>query len=111
VGECYNIGGWNEKANLDVVHTLCDILDQLQPRTDGKAYAEQITYVKDRPGHDRRYAMDASKMERELGWKPRETFETGIRKTVRWYLSNQSWVEGVTSGAYRQWLDKHYGRD
>ena len=109
VGECYNIGGWNEKANLDVVKTLCTILDELQPRADGKAYAEQITYVKDRPGHDRRYAMDASKMERELGWKPRETFETGIRKTVQWYLDNQSWVEGVTSGAYRQWLDKHYG--
>jgi dTDP-glucose 4,6-dehydratase len=109
VGECYNIGGWNEKANLDVVNTLCTILDELQPRADGKAYAEQITYVKDRPGHDRRYAMDASKMERELGWKPRETFETGIRKTVQWYLANQSWVEGVTSGTYRQWLDKHYG--
>jgi dTDP-glucose 4,6-dehydratase len=109
VGECYNIGGWNEKANLDVVNTLCTILDELQPRTDGMAYAEQITYVKDRPGHDRRYAMDASKMDRELGWKPRETFETGIRKTVQWYLSNQSWVEGVTSGTYRQWLDKHYG--
>jgi len=108
-GECYNIGGWNEKANLDVVNTLCTILDELQPRADGKAYAEQITYVKDRPGHDRRYAMDASKMERELGWKPRETFETGIRKTVQWYLDNQSWVEGVTSGTYRQWLDKHYG--
>ena len=109
VGECYNIGGWNEKANLDVVNTLCNILDELLPRSDGKPYAEQITYVKDRPGHDRRYAMDASKMERELGWKPRETFETGIRKTVQWYLANQSWVEGVTSGAYRQWLDKHYG--
>jgi len=109
VGECYNIGGWNEKANLDVVNTLCSILDELQPRADGKAYTEQITYVKDRPGHDRRYAMDASKMERELGWKPRESFETGIRKTVQWYLSNQSWVEGVTSGTYRQWLDKHYG--
>ena len=111
VGECYNIGGWNEKANLDVVRTLCGILDELQPRSDGKSYSEQIAYVKDRPGHDRRYAMDASKMQRELGWKPLETFETGIRKTVKWYLANQSWVEGVTSGAYRQWLDKHYGRD
>jgi dTDP-glucose 4,6-dehydratase len=109
VGECYNIGGWNEKANLDVVHTLCNILDELQPRADGMPYAEQINFVKDRPGHDRRYAMDASKMECELGWKPRETFETGIRKTVQWYLDNQAWVEGVISGAYRQWLDKHYG--
>ena len=109
VGACYNIGGWNQKANLDVVNTLCTILDELQPRTDGTSYAEQITYVKDRPGHDRRYAMDASKMESELGWKPQETFETGIRKTVQWYLANQPWVEGVTSGDYRQWLDQHYG--
>jgi len=109
VGACYNIGGWNEKANLDVVNTLCTILDELQPRTNGTSYAEQITYVKDRPGHDRRYAMDASKMESELGWKPQETFETGIRKTVQWYLANQPWVEGVTSGDYRQWLVQHYG--
>jgi dTDP-glucose 4,6-dehydratase len=109
VGETYNIGGWNEKPNLDVVHTLCSVLDELKPRADGKRYAEQITYVKDRPGHDRRYAIDARKIERDLGWKPQETFETGIRKTVLWYLSNQAWVEGVTSGAYRQWLGKHYG--
>jgi len=109
VGETYNIGGWNEKTNLEVVNTLCAVLDELQPRADGKRYAEQITYVKDRPGHDRRYAIDARKIERELGWTPQETFETGIRKTVQWYLSNQSWVEGVTSGAYRQWVGQQYG--
>jgi len=109
VGETYNIGGWNEKPNLEVVHTLCAVLDELRPRADGKAYAEQITYVKDRPGHDRRYAIDARKIERELGWKPQETFETGIRQTVAWYLANPAWVEGVTSGAYRQWLGLHYG--
>jgi dTDP-glucose 4,6-dehydratase len=109
LGETYNIGGWNEKANLEVVHTLCSILDELSPRTDGKPYVDQITYVKDRPGHDRRYAIDATKIERELGWKPAETFETGIRKTVQWYLDNQSWVQNITSGAYRQWMDKNYG--
>lgn len=109
VGETYNIGGWNEKANFDVVNTLCAVLDELKPRADGKHYAEQITYVKDRPGHDRRYAIDARKIERELGWKPQETFETGIRKTVQWYLDNQDWVEGVTSGSYRQWMGKQYG--
>ena len=108
VGEVYNVGGWNEKANLDVVHTLCTILDELSPRADGKPYKEQITYVKDRPGHDRRYAIDASKIERELGWKPAETFETGIKKTVQWYLDNQSWVENVTSGAYQNWVGKQY---
>jgi dTDP-glucose 4,6-dehydratase len=111
VGETYNIGGWNEKPNLEVVQTLCAVLDELQPRADGKCYAEQITYVKDRPGHDRRYAIDARKIERDLGWKPQETFETGIRKTVQWYLSNQAWVEGVTSGAYRQWVGKQYAED
>jgi dTDP-glucose 4,6-dehydratase len=109
VGEVYNVGGWNEKSNLDVVHTLCAILDELKPRTDGKPYKEQITYVKDRLGHDRRYAIDASKIERELGWKPAETFETGIRKTVQWYLDNQGWVWNVTSGAYRDWVRKNYG--
>jgi dTDP-glucose 4,6-dehydratase len=109
VGEVYNVGGWNEKANLDVVHTLCAILDELSPRADGKPYKEQITYVKDRPGHDRRYAIDATKIERELGWKPAETFETGIKKTVQWYLENQSWVENVTSGAYKNWVGKQYG--
>ncbi len=109
LGETYNVGGWNEKPNLDVVHTLCTILDELSPRADGKPYKEQITYVKDRPGHDRRYAIDATKIERELGWKPAETFETGIRKTVQWYLDNQPWVVNVTSGAYRDWLGKQYG--
>jgi len=109
LGEVYNIGGWNEKANLDVVHTLCDILDELQPRSDGRQYKSQITYVQDRPGHDRRYAIDATKIERELGWKPAETFETGIRKTVQWYLDNRDWVDNVTSGAYREWLERQYG--
>lgn len=108
VGEVYNVGGWNEKANLDVVHTLCAILDELQPRSDGKSYAEQITYVTDRPGHDRRYAIDAGKLERELGWKPAETFDTGIRKTVQWYLGHQDWVNNVLSGDYQSWLDKNY---
>lgn len=108
LGETYNIGGWNEMANLDVVRTICSILDELKPRLEGKAYAEQITFVRDRPGHDRRYAIDARKIEAELGWRPQESFETGIRKTVAWYLANQAWVEGVTSGAYRQWLDKQY---
>jgi dTDP-glucose 4,6-dehydratase len=109
VGEVYNVGGWNEMANLEVVGTLCDILDALSPRADGRSYREQIAFVTDRPGHDRRYAIDARKLERELGWKPRETFESGIRKTVRWYLDNQAWVENVTSGAYREWVGKHYG--
>ncbi|WP_374555650.1 dTDP-glucose 4,6-dehydratase [Aquitalea pelogenes] len=109
LGETYNVGGWNEKANLDVVHTICTILDTLRPKADGTGYAEQITYVQDRPGHDRRYAIDARKLERELGWKPAETFESGIRKTVEWYLDNQDWVSNVTSGNYRQWLEQHYG--
>lgn len=109
LGETYNVGGWNEKANLDVVHTICSILDTLRPKADGTGYAEQITYVQDRPGHDRRYAIDARKLERELGWKPAETFESGIRKTVEWYLDNQEWVSNVTSGNYRQWLEQHYG--
>ncbi|MBU1363478.1 MAG: dTDP-glucose 4,6-dehydratase [Gammaproteobacteria bacterium] len=108
VGETYNVGGWNEKPNLDVVHTLCAILDELSPRADGKPYVEQITYVTDRPGHDRRYAIDATKIERELGWKPAETFETGIKKTVQWYLDNQAWVANVTSGAYQNWVGKQY---
>jgi dTDP-glucose 4,6-dehydratase len=108
LGETYNIGGWNEKANIDVVKTICQILDELKPRADGKTYAEQITFVKDRPGHDRRYAIDASKVERELGWRPAETFNTGIKKTVQWYLNNSAWVEGVVSGSYRDWLQKQY---
>ena len=108
VSEVYNVGGWNEKANLEVVRTLCAILDELQPRSDGKSYTSQITFVKDRPGHDRRYAIDATKLERELGWKPAETFETGIRKTVQWYLDNPNWVSNVTSGNYRNWLELNY---
>jgi dTDP-glucose 4,6-dehydratase len=109
LGEVYNVGGWNEKANLDVVHTLCDILDELDPKGEG-SYRDQITYVQDRPGHDRRYAFDARKLERELGWKPAETFESGIRKTVQWYLDNQPWVKNVQSGEYQNWLDKNYAQ-
>ncbi len=108
VGETYNVGGWNEKPNLDVVQTICAILDELRPKADGGRYSDQITFVKDRPGHDRRYAIDARKLERELGWKPAETFETGIRKTIAWYLENQDWVRNVTSGAYREWVGKQY---
>ena len=108
LGETYNIGGWNEKANLDVVNTICSILDELKPRSDGKSYADQIAFVKDRPGHDRRYAIDAGKIERELGWLPAETFDTGIRKTVQWYLDNSEWVQGVVAGSYRDWLEKQY---
>jgi dTDP-glucose 4,6-dehydratase len=107
VGETYNIGGWNEKTNLDVVHTLCDILDQEKPKASG-SYRDQITFVQDRPGHDQRYAIDATKIERELGWKPAETFETGIRKTVQWYLEHQIWVDNVTSGEYKNWIGKNY---
>jgi dTDP-glucose 4,6-dehydratase len=110
VGEVYNVGGWNEKANLEVVTTLCDMLDALRPRADGRSYREQIAFVADRPGHDRRYAIDAGKLERELGWKPAETFESGMRKTVRWYLDHQDWVANVTSGAYRDWVGKQYGQ-
>lgn len=108
VGETYNVGGWNEKANLEVVNHICATLDQSAPRSDGRSYREQISFVKDRPGHDRRYAIDATRLERELGWKPAETFETGIAKTVRWYLDNQAWVENVASGAYREWLSQQY---
>ncbi len=108
VGETYNVGGWNEKPNLEVAQILCAILDELSPRADAKSYKEQITYVADRPGHDRRYAIDATKINRELGWKPSETFETGIRKTVEWYLDHQDWVNNVTSGAYQHWLEKQY---
>ena len=111
LGETYNIGGWNEKTNLAVVQTICQILDKLRPRIDGKSYAQQITFVKDRPGHDRRYAIDASKIERELGWRPAETFDSGIRKTIQWYLDNPIWIEGVVSGSYRDWLQKQYSYD
>jgi len=108
IGETYNVGGWNEKTNLEVVETLCAILDELKPKSDGKSYADQITFVKDRPGHDRRYAINASKIERELGWKPQETFETGLRKTVLWYLEHETWVNYVVSGEYQHWLEKQY---
>jgi dTDP-glucose 4,6-dehydratase len=107
VGETYNIGGWNEKRNIEIVELICDIVDDMTTRR-GTARRELITFVKDRPGHDRRYAMDASKIERELGWRPRETFESGISKTVRWYLENDDWVRDVTSGSYRQWIETHY---
>lgn len=108
-GETYNVGGWNEKPNLEIVHTVCALLDELRPRADGTPYREQITHVADRPGHDRRYAIDARKLEHELGWKPAETFESGIRKTVMWYLDHQPWVANVLSGGYRDWVAKHYG--
>ncbi|GAA6117976.1 dTDP-glucose 4,6-dehydratase [Acidovorax sp. FG27] len=108
VGETYNVGGWNEKPNIEIVHTVCALLDEMSPRPDGKPYKDQITYVTDRPGHDRRYAIDARKLERELGWKPAETFETGIRKTVEWYLTHRDWVSDVQSGAYREWVEKQY---
>ncbi len=108
LGETYNVGGWNEKPNIEIVKTVCALLDELRPRADGQPYASQITYVTDRPGHDRRYAIDARKLEAELGWKPAETFETGIRKTVQWYLANPQWVADVQSGAYREWVSKQY---
>ncbi|ALK91027.1 MAG: dTDP-glucose 4,6-dehydratase [Pseudomonadota bacterium] len=108
LGETYNVGGWNEKPNIEIVNTVCALLDEMRPRSDGQSYATQITYVKDRPGHDRRYAIDARKLEKELGWKPAETFETGIRKTVAWYLDNAEWVANVQSGAYREWVTKQY---
>ncbi|MEQ1530055.1 MAG: dTDP-glucose 4,6-dehydratase [Methylococcales bacterium] len=108
LAETYNVGGWNEKPNIDIVNIVCALLDELRPRADKKSYAEQITYVTDRPGHDRRYAIDAGKIERELGWRPAETFESGIRKTVQWYLDNPEWVANVQSGAYRDWVEKQY---
>lgn len=104
-GETYSVGGWNEKTNLDVVNTLCAILDELKPRADGQSYDTQITFVKDRLGHDRRYAIDARKLEKDLGWKPQETFETGIKKTVQWYLDNKVWVDQIISGKYLNWSD------
>jgi dTDP-glucose 4,6-dehydratase len=108
LGETYNIGGGSEKTNLDVVKTICGFLDQEQPRSDGKSYSEQIIYVNDRPGHDRRYAIDATKIRNELDWIPQETFESGLRKTVNWYLNNREWSARVTSGAYRDWILKNY---
>lgn len=107
VGETYNIGGHNEKKNLDVVHTICELLDEIVPKEG--SYRDQLTYVTDRPGHDRRYAIDAAKISDELGWKPQETFESGIRKTVEWYLNNTQWVENVKSGAYKTWIEQNYG--
>ena len=108
-GETYNIGGWNEQTNISIVQRICALLDERRPRADGASYATQITHVKDRPGHDRRYAIDARKIEQQLGWRPAETFETGIRKTVDWYLENAEWVTQVQSGAYRDWVNKQYG--
>lgn len=108
VGEVYNVGGWNEKTNIDIVRTLCRMLDAKQPRANGQSYADLITYVADRPGHDIRYAIDATKIATELAWKPAETFETGIEKTVNWYLANQDWVNNITSGDYRNWIQTHY---
>ncbi|MEP6588485.1 MAG: dTDP-glucose 4,6-dehydratase [Polaromonas sp.] len=108
LGEVYNIGGWNEKPNIEIVKTVCALLDELRPKADGSSYSTQISYVKDRPGHDRRYAIDASKIERELAWRPAETFDTGIRKTVQWYLANPEWVAHVQSGAYRDWVQTQY---
>jgi dTDP-glucose 4,6-dehydratase len=108
LGEVYNVGGWNEKPNIEIVKTICQLLDQMRPKADGSSYAQQITYVTDRPGHDRRYAIDARKLEAELGWKPAETFDSGIRKTVEWYLANPEWVAHVQSGAYREWVNKQY---
>ena len=108
LGETYNVGGWNEKTNLQIVHAVCALLDEMQARADGKPYAAQINFVADRPGHDRRYAIDARKISDELGWKPAETFETGLRKTVRWYLDHPEWVQEVQSGTYRQWISHQY---
>jgi dTDP-glucose 4,6-dehydratase len=108
IGETYNVGGWNEKTNLEVVESLCAILDELKPKLNGKSYSDQITFVKDRLGHDRRYAIDASKLERELGWKPEETFESGVRKTVIWFLENSDWINHVVSGEYQHWINNHY---
>jgi dTDP-glucose 4,6-dehydratase len=108
-GQTYNIGGNQEKTNLEVVNTICMHLDALRPRSDGRAYADQITFVKDRPGHDRRYAINAHKIQQELNWQPQETFESGLKKTIQWYLDNPEWVQHVTSGQYRHWLEKHYG--
>ena len=108
LGETYNVGGWNEKTNLDVVRTICTLLDELKPRADAKGYVEQITYVTDRPGHDRRYAIDASKLKNELGWGPKIQATEGLRMTAEWYLKNEEWMENVTSGAYQAYYDEMY---
>jgi len=110
IGETYFIGGNCEKKNIEIVETICDILDEIKPNPNGKSYKDQITYVKDRPGHDFRYAMDITKIKKELGWQPKESFESGIRKTINWYLNNQQWVKRITSGEYRKWISKNYGR-
>jgi dTDP-glucose 4,6-dehydratase len=109
-GETYNVGGWNEKPNIEIVKTICALLDELRPRPDGKSYREQVSYVTDRPGHDRRYAIDASKIHQQLGWKPQETFDSGIRKTVQWHLDHADWVAQVQSGAYRDWVQTNYAQ-
>jgi dTDP-glucose 4,6-dehydratase len=108
VGETYNIGGCNEQANIDVVKMICSILDELQPRADGRSYQTQISFVTDRPGHDKRYAIDASKIRHDLAWLPKETFASGLEKTIRWYLAHPDWIEHVTSGSYRDWIKQHY---
>jgi dTDP-glucose 4,6-dehydratase len=108
IGATYNVGGANERTNLDVVRMICELLDELRPRRDGASYQRQITFVQDRPGHDRRYAVDSTRIREELGWRPRETLESGLRKTVTWYLENAEWTDGVVSGAYRSWIDLHY---
>jgi dTDP-glucose 4,6-dehydratase len=110
LGETYNVGGWNEKPNIEIVKTICALLDELRPRPDGKSYREQVSYVTDRPGHDRRYAIDATKIHQQLGWKPTETFDSGIRKTVQWYLDHADWVSQVQSGSYRDWVQTNYAQ-
>jgi dTDP-glucose 4,6-dehydratase len=110
IGQTYNIGGRNQKQNIEVVETICSLLDELRPNDPVVPHSSLVTFVKDRPGHDRRYAVDARKIERELGWKPHETFESGLRKTIAWYLANEAWVQSVTSGAYRQWVAAQYPR-
>jgi dTDP-glucose 4,6-dehydratase len=109
LGETYNVGGWNEKTNLEVVQALCSILDELKPKADGSSYSDHITYIKDRPGHDRRYAIDATKIEHDLNWKPKETFKTGIRKTIQWYLENPDWWQPLLSEDYKNYYQKVYG--
>jgi len=111
VGETYNVGGRSEKKNLDIIAAICGLLDELRPNDPAVPHRKLVTFVKDRAGHDRRYAMDTRKIERELNWRPQETFESGIHKTVRWYLEHEDWVRDVTSGSYRQWMAKHYATE